>query len=142
MDFVEARRVPPAADQDLLARHAGAPHVRDRDGDQARHPDRGRGARRGRRVLQREVGRPHAAARAQAARLLLVSHSTPQILQFCERAVWLEHGAVVMDDEPLRVVKAYEEFNQRLSAERKGAAGAAGGEDAGPSTRHGCASAC
>ncbi len=49
--------------------------------------------------------------------LLLVSHSTPQILQFCNRAVWLEKGEIVFDGHPLHVVKAYEEFNQRLSCE-------------------------
>ncbi len=49
--------------------------------------------------------------------LLLVSHSTPQILQFCNRAIWLEKGEIVLDDHPLHVVKAYEEFNQRLSCE-------------------------
>ncbi len=49
--------------------------------------------------------------------LLLVSHSTPQILQFCNRVIWLEKGEIVLDGHPLRVVKAYEEFNQRLSCE-------------------------
>jgi lipopolysaccharide transport system ATP-binding protein len=46
--------------------------------------------------------------------LLLVSHSMQQVLQFCERAVWLERGAVVLDGDALRVVKAYEEFAQKL----------------------------
>lgn len=49
--------------------------------------------------------------------LLLVSHSMPQVLQFCERAIWLEAGRVVMDDSALSVVKAYEEFSNRLEAE-------------------------
>lgn len=42
--------------------------------------------------------------------LLLVSHSMEQVLQFCERAIWLERGSIVMDGETLTVVKAYEEF--------------------------------
>lgn len=42
--------------------------------------------------------------------LLLVSHSTAQVLQFCERAVWLEQGRIVRDGEALEVVKAYEQF--------------------------------
>jgi lipopolysaccharide transport system ATP-binding protein len=46
--------------------------------------------------------------------LLLVSHSTQQVLQFCSRAIWLECGQIVMDGEALGVVKAYEEFTQRL----------------------------
>ena len=49
--------------------------------------------------------------------LLLVSHSMPQVLQFCRRAIWLEAGRVVMDGEALAVVKAYEEFSNRLEAE-------------------------
>lgn len=48
--------------------------------------------------------------------LLLVSHSTQQIIEFCERAIWLERGRVVMDGMTLPVVKAYEEFTQRLAA--------------------------
>ena len=49
--------------------------------------------------------------------LLLVSHSMPQVLQFCSRAIWLEAGRVVMDGDALAVVKAYEEFSNRLEAE-------------------------
>ncbi|HLO74948.1 MAG TPA: ABC transporter ATP-binding protein [Magnetospirillum sp.] len=51
--------------------------------------------------------------------LLLVSHSAQQVLQFCDRAVWLERGRVVMDGEALRVVRAYEEFSHRLEYELK-----------------------
>ena len=46
--------------------------------------------------------------------LLLVSHSTDQILQFCERAVWLEKGRVESDGKALDVVRAYEEFVERM----------------------------
>jgi homopolymeric O-antigen transport system ATP-binding protein len=45
--------------------------------------------------------------------LLLVSHSTPQILQFCSRAVWLEAGRVVMDGSAKEVVGAYEVHSAR-----------------------------
>lgn len=76
----------------------------------------------------KSADRMHRLARSGCT-LLLVSHSTPQVLQFCERVVWLDHGQVVMDDEPLRVVKAYEEFNQRLTTERKEAAGGGPGAD-------------
>ncbi len=41
--------------------------------------------------------------------LFLVSHSMAQVLQFCERAIWLDKGRVVMDDDALKVVNAYEE---------------------------------
>lgn len=59
---------------------------------------------------------------ATGCTLLLVSHSMQQVLQFCDRAVWLEKGAVVMEGESLAVVKAYEEYSQRLDweASRRG----------------------
>lgn len=55
--------------------------------------------------------------------LLLVSHSMPQVLQFCDRAIWIEAGRVVMDDDAIAVVKAYEEYSHRLEAAAAGAAG-------------------
>lgn len=60
--------------------------------------------------------------------LFLVSHSMQQVLQFCERALWLEEGRIVLEGESLEVVKAYEEFSQRLrrESERRAAAAAPG----------------
>jgi lipopolysaccharide transport system ATP-binding protein len=49
--------------------------------------------------------------------LLLVSHSMQQVLQFCDRAIWIEGGRIVKEGEALAVVKAYEEFTQRLERE-------------------------
>jgi lipopolysaccharide transport system ATP-binding protein len=48
--------------------------------------------------------------------LLLVSHATDQILQFCERAIWLERGEVRVDGNALSVVRAYEEFIEKMRA--------------------------
>lgn len=45
--------------------------------------------------------------------LLLVSHSMPQVLQFCSRAVWLEAGRVMMDGPAEEVVGAYEVHSER-----------------------------
>ena len=45
--------------------------------------------------------------------LLLVTHSTPQILQFCSRAIWLDEGRVVMDGPAIDVVGAYEVDTER-----------------------------
>lgn len=60
--------------------------------------------------------------------LLLVSHSTQQVLQFCDRAVWLEEGRVQMIDDAFLVVKAYEEFiNNRRIAHAVGHAPSASG---------------
>jgi len=40
--------------------------------------------------------------------LLFVSHSAPAIRQMCRRAIWLDHGAVMMDSDVDAVLEAYE----------------------------------
>lgn len=55
--------------------------------------------------------------------LLLVSHSMQQVRQFCSRGVWLEAGRVVMDGPITDVVRAYEEYSNRLDFEAAQAAG-------------------
>lgn len=55
--------------------------------------------------------------------LLLVSHSMQQVLQFCNRAIWLEGGEIVMQGAALPVVKAYEEYSQKLDRESQSAEG-------------------
>ncbi len=47
---------------------------------------------------------------ASGCTLLLVSHSIPQIVQFCDRCVFIHQGEVVMDGPSLEVVKIYEEY--------------------------------
>lgn len=42
--------------------------------------------------------------------LLLVSHSTQQILQFCDEAIWIEQGQIARQGEVLQVIKDYEKF--------------------------------
>lgn len=42
--------------------------------------------------------------------MLLVSHSTQQVLEMCERAIWLDKGHVRMEGDAFTVVKAYEEY--------------------------------
>jgi len=42
--------------------------------------------------------------------LFLVSHGMQQVLQFCDRVLWLDSGKLVMDGPALDVVNAYEEF--------------------------------
>jgi lipopolysaccharide transport system ATP-binding protein len=49
--------------------------------------------------------------------LLLVSHSMQQVLQFCQKAIWVEQGKIVMEGDALSVVKAYEEFTANLEWE-------------------------
>jgi lipopolysaccharide transport system ATP-binding protein len=61
--------------------------------------------------------------------LVLVSHSMPQLHQFCARVVWMERGKIVADGAPLTVINAYEEFIARyhMEAVRGDAAGEKGG---------------
>jgi lipopolysaccharide transport system ATP-binding protein len=51
--------------------------------------------------------------------LLLVSHSLQQVIEYCDRSIWLERGRIVMQGPTLAVVKAYEEFIQVLADLRK-----------------------
>ena len=47
--------------------------------------------------------------------LLLVSHASQQIIQFCERAIWIDGGRITMDGPAAQVVGAYEvECQERL----------------------------
>lgn len=50
--------------------------------------------------------------------MLLVSHSMQQVLELCDRVIWLEHGGIRMQGDPLEVVKAYEHAQHgRVSAQ-------------------------
>lgn len=51
--------------------------------------------------------------------LLFVSHSMDQVLQFCNRAIWLERGRVRAEGDALSLVKAYEEFIAVMAAESR-----------------------
>ena len=42
--------------------------------------------------------------------ILFVSHSGPQIIELCEKAVLLEHGERLMFTQPLRAVRAYQKL--------------------------------
>lgn len=45
--------------------------------------------------------------RARGCTILLVSHDPAAIAGFCDRALWLEHGGVVSDGDPARVLREY-----------------------------------
>ncbi|WP_328540910.1 ABC transporter ATP-binding protein [Streptomyces sp. NBC_00344] len=51
--------------------------------------------------------------REEAGTVFLVSHSNKSITDSCERALWLESGALRMDGPAEEVVAAYEEFNKK-----------------------------
>lgn len=41
------------------------------------------------------------------ATVLFVSHDLGSVQQMCERVIWVDHGRIVMDDDPITVTKAY-----------------------------------
>ena len=45
--------------------------------------------------------------RAEGKTLLFVSHATALVREICSRALWLEHGQVVMDGSAAEVLEAY-----------------------------------
>lgn len=45
--------------------------------------------------------------RRQGKTLLCVSHARTMVMALCERAIWLEHGRVIMDGRPAEVLDAY-----------------------------------
>lgn len=47
--------------------------------------------------------------------LFLVSHSMAQVMQFCERVIWLHEGGVRMDGDSRTVIGEYEAYTQKLS---------------------------
>lgn len=49
--------------------------------------------------------------------LILVSHSTQQVLQFCEHAYWLENGKIVMEGRAIDIIKSYEAYTKKLELE-------------------------
>lgn len=56
---------------------------------------------------------------ASGCTLLLVSHSTAQVLQFCERGIFMHEGKVKKDGRALEVVKIYEEFIAELTQKER-----------------------
>ena len=57
--------------------------------------------------------------------MLLVSHSMPQITDFCDRAIWIEAGTVRMDGDAESVAAAYQSFMAELSSGGTARTGAA-----------------
>lgn len=50
--------------------------------------------------------------------LLFVSHSMSQILQICDKAIWVDRGKIATAGRTLDVVKAYERYNRVLENRR------------------------
>jgi hypothetical protein len=50
--------------------------------------------------------------------VLLVSHALDQVIRFCDEAIWLDRGQIVMRGATTEVVKAYEKFIRQLDDQR------------------------
>jgi ABC-type polysaccharide/polyol phosphate transport system ATPase subunit len=57
--------------------------------------------------------------RAEGKTLLCVSHSPAMIREYCDRAVWLHHGRLMMDGPAMSVLQSYTDF---VSSENHAAA--------------------
>src|SRR5262249_30600882 len=72
---------------------------------------------------------------ASRGTLIIVSHSMPHILQFCDRAVWIDEGVIRRDGPARDVVGEYEVFASALYLRR--ADGATNGAPVGRAFRVG-----
>ena len=46
----------------------------------------------------------------QRKTVIIVSHELDQIKEYCDRAVWLDHGKIILSGQPETVIKAYTKF--------------------------------
>lgn len=57
--------------------------------------------------------------KSQGTSILFVSHAWQQVIQLCERALLLEHGARLLYTEPLQAVRAYQKLIYAPADEQK-----------------------
>jgi len=55
---------------------------------------------------------------AAGSTILLVTHSLDRVRDMCSRAIWLDHGKLIMDDAPEKVVSQYLEQTRELEINR------------------------
>ena len=46
--------------------------------------------------------------------ILFCSHSLYHVRQICDRAIWVNHGKIEMDDDPIQVTNEYSNFERRM----------------------------
>jgi len=49
--------------------------------------------------------------RREGKTLLCVSHSASMVLDYCDRAIWLDHGQVILDSDAATVLKEYTAYS-------------------------------
>ncbi|MDR3640128.1 MAG: ABC transporter ATP-binding protein [Humidesulfovibrio sp.] len=52
------------------------------------------------------------------ATVIVVSHSMHELQRYCKQGIWIERGRVVMQGDLLEVIKAYEQFIEKLEDRR------------------------
>lgn len=57
--------------------------------------------------------------RKEAGTVFLVSHSNSSIRQMCDRAMWMDHGQLIMDGPVDQVLEAYEETLPKKKSSKK-----------------------
>jgi len=50
--------------------------------------------------------------RANGTTMLCVTHSAKTVLQLCDRAIWLDHGRMILDGSSSWVMKAYTDYTE------------------------------
>lgn len=66
--------------------------------------------------FQEKCLRKVAELRKQHTTMLCASHSPKMVTDFCDRAIWLHHGQVVLDGESDRVMQAYSQYTSNPQA--------------------------
>ena len=102
IDVRRARRLHRRPDQDLLVGHARAARLRHRDVGRPGHPAPRRGPR-DRRCLFRAKSKARVIEIVKAAKaVVLVTHDMAWVTEYCNRALLIEKGRVIMEGDPAR----------------------------------------
>ena len=102
------RRLHRPTGEDLFERDARAPCVRGRRACHAGHSDHRRGTRRRRHGIPEQVPGAHPATCSRAGvAILLVSHAPNTIIEFCDRAAYLDRGRLVAVGDCRDIVERY-----------------------------------
>ncbi len=71
----------------------------------------------GDREFRRRSARRIEEIRGHAGTIFLVSHNLNEIRRMCTRAIWIDHGTMLMDGDPEEVVDAYERRDDERAIE-------------------------
>ena len=108
-DFAEIGEIPRPSSMKLLIRHGRAPGLRNGHSKSSRDTAHGRmdPPRVTRFFMEKAKRRMEAMEKGAADILILASHSSGIISEWCNRVIWLEQGKVVADGNPLEILLRY-----------------------------------